>query len=297
MSIAWMFPGQGAQATGMGKDLYEKGGRARAVFDAADEALGFPLTEICFLPEHAEKLNRTAYAQPALLTVSLAAAALLGDQKPDYVLGLSLGEYSALAAAGGLNPADAARLVHKRGLWMAEAVPPGEGAMSAVMNLPRDLVAAACAESADAGLAVPANFNTPDQIVISGQIAAVEKAEKLALEKGARRVIRLKTDGPFHTPLMAPAAEKLAAELGAMEIAPLRYPLVTNTIARPIGWAEIKQNLVRQMVGPVLWEDSVRWLIGQGVDTFIEVGPGNTLVNFVKKIDPAMRAVSYREIV
>jgi len=283
-----MFAGQGAQYVGMGRELYDAFPQCRAVFEEADAALGFDLSEMMFAGDEA-KLAGTEFTQPAVLTHSLAAFELIkGKITPSYALGLSLGEYTALAAAGALGFADAVALVSKRGKFMAEACPPGTQGMSAVMSLDRELVREACDEASSYGVVRPANFNMPGQIVIAGEIAALEAAEKRCAEKGARKCIRLNVSGAFHTPMLEGAAVRLAAELdglrGLGKILEPRIPVVSNFTARPVESADdIAPTLLKQIVSPVMWEDSVTYLLERGVDTFIELGPGKALSGFVRK--------------
>ncbi len=284
---AFMFSGQGAQFVGMGKALYDKFPESKAIFDQAEEALGFSVADLCFTEN--EQLNQTEYTQPAILTASIAAYAVAKD-KPDYMLGLSLGEYSALVASGALDFKETVALVRTRGRLMTEACPPGTGAMSAVLNLSRELVQACCEEASalTAGYVAPANYNMPGQIVIAGEVAAVEKAEALCLEKGAKRCMRLNVSGAFHTALLAPAAEKLKPELDKLTISPMEVPVLTNLTGQPIASeADIIPTLTKQVMSPVEWEAAILWLLEQGVTQFVEFGPGKTLCGFVKKIAKA----------
>jgi [acyl-carrier-protein] S-malonyltransferase len=285
---AFVFPGQGAQTVGMGKALAEKFPEVKAVFETADEALGFSISELCF-EGPADQLTRTENTQPAILTMSVAVYQLvkqLGLQ-PIFTAGHSLGEYSALVASGSLSFQDAVRLVRQRGMFMEEAVPTGKGAMAAVMGLERDALADVCQTISGQGRTVElANLNSPGQIVISGTKEGVEQAGQLAKEKGARRVIPLQVSGPFHSSLMRPAAERLAEPLAEVKINAAVPPVVCNFSARPVEKPdEIKHALLSQVSSPVLWEDAIRWMIEQGVDTFVEIGPGNVLSGLIKKID------------
>jgi [acyl-carrier-protein] S-malonyltransferase len=294
--IAFVFPGQGAQAVGMGRDAYERFEAARRALDRADEALGFPLTRLIFEGPEAE-LRQTANTQPALLAVSVAlleACRGAGGLKPDYVAGHSLGEYSALVSAGVLAYDDALRLVRVRGQLMEEAVPGGQGAMAAVLGAGRDELAALCRDvSATAGLVELANVNCPGQIVVSGTAAGVEAVALRGKEAGAKRVVPLDVSGPFHSSLMRPAAERLAEELARVRFRDAEVPVIANVNARPVvSGEEIRELLVRQVVSPVLWEDSVRYLIGQGVDTFVEIGSGTVLAGLIRKIDKSARVLS-----
>ncbi|MBA4544032.1 MULTISPECIES: ACP S-malonyltransferase [Thermoactinomyces] len=297
--IAFLFPGQGSQKVGMGLDIYQNNARAKQIFAEADEVLGFSLSRLCFAgPE--EELRLTANTQPAILTTSVALLSMLREEVdlvPDFVAGHSLGEYSALVAANALSFADAVLTVHKRGTYMEQAVPAGRGAMSAVMNLQRDLLDQVCKEvSKENHVVEPANYNCPGQIVISGHRAAVEDAGEKAVAAGARRVIPLSVSGPFHSSLMKPAAEQLAAHLQSIQISPAQIPVIANVTARPVAEpAEIGRLLVEQVASPVLWEDSVRYMLEQGVDTFVEIGPGNVLCGLVKKINRRVDTLSIQD--
>lgn len=285
MKVAFVFSGQGAQYAGMGKELYENFPVAKKVFDQSTAAAGYDMAELCFTEN--EQLNLTEYTQPAILTMSVAVAEILKELgiKPDAVAGLSLGEYSALVESGALDFSEAVQLVQKRGRYMTEAVPAGVGAMSAIMGLDRQAVEAACQKASAEGIVVPANYNMPGQIVIAGETHAVELAETYLTEAGAKRVIRLNVSGPFHTVLLEPAASKLATELAQVTVHPMNLPVVTNFTGQVIAdETEIKNTLVQQVMSPVRWEECVETLIAQGVDTFIEVGPGRALTGFIKKI-------------
>jgi len=289
--IAFVFPGQGSQFVGMGAKLAEQSPAAKQIFDLADEALGFSLSSLCFHgPE--EDLRLTANTQPAILTVSVAALAAIREKcpnvQPDFVAGHSLGEYSALAAAGAISFADAVKTVRLRGQFMEEAVPAGQGAMAAVLGMDRDVLHANCEEVTSSGHPVQlANLNSPGQIVISGSTAGVKLAGEKAKESGAKRVMPLNVSGPFHSSLMAPAADKLQGVLDKITINDAVPAVVANVTARPIQSAsDIKQSLVQQVASPVLWEDSVQWMIEQGVTTFVEIGPGTVLAGLIKKIAP-----------
>jgi [acyl-carrier-protein] S-malonyltransferase len=293
--IAFVFPGQGAQSVGMGRDAYEAHPGARRIFERADETLGFKLSDLIFQgPE--EELKLTYNTQPALLTVSLALYEAFREKgpAPDFVAGHSLGEYSALAVAGVLSFEDAVTVVRARGQLMEKAVPAGQGAMAAVIGAERDALAALCAEiSRTDGLVELANVNCPGQIVVSGARAGVEAVVRRGKEAGARRVIPLEVSGPFHSSLMKPAAAQLREVLDKVTMKPAAVPVVANVTARPLTDPdEIRAQLVDQVYSPVLWEDSIVWLIEQGVDTFFEIGSGTVLAGLIRKIDRDVRIVS-----
>lgn len=287
--IAFMFPGQGSQKVGMMKDLYDNYSVVKDVFKEADEALGFSMTDLCFKgPE--EQLRLTYNTQPAILTCSVAAMKVLEENEivPSVVAGHSLGEYSALVCAGAMSFADAVRTVRKRGQFMQEAVPVGEGAMAAIIGLDTDKIKEICAETANmTNQCVQAvNFNCPGQIVIAGATEAVHKACDRLKEAGAKRAILLPVSAPFHSTLMQPAADRLKEVLDSVEIVDAKIPVVANVNAKPETKAdEIRSQLVLQAASPVLWEDSVRRMMNDGVDTFVEVGPGKVLCGFIKKVD------------
>lgn len=288
MKQAFVFPGQGSQQVGMMRDLYDAHATVRERFAEADEALGFRLSDLIF-EGPAEKLMQTEFTQPAILTASVAAYELLAAAglQPDVVAGHSLGEYSALVAAQALSFADAVRTVHARGRFMQEAVPLGTGGMAAVVRLDRDTIVAICAEVSRPDHVVQAvNFNCPGQVVIAGHLPAVEEAGAKMKEAGAGRVLMLPVSAPFHSSLMEPAAVKLAEVLDAVDIRPARVPVIANVDARPLtAAAEIRDALVRQAAHPVLWEDSVRYMLAEGLQVQTEVGPGTVLTGFMRKID------------
>jgi [acyl-carrier-protein] S-malonyltransferase len=293
--IGLIFPGQGSQEPGMGRAAAEAFPEARRVFEEADAILGFSLSRLCFEgPE--EELKLTHNTQPALLATSVALFRVLESRgiPADFVAGHSLGEYSALVAAGSLRLADALPLVRRRGQYMQEAVPLGVGAMAAVLGLELAEVEAACREaSTDGEVVEPANLNGPAQVVIAGHAAAVARASEQARSKGARRVAPLPVSAPFHCRLMQPAADRLAGDLEATAFGDLAMPLVTNVDALPIrSGREARQALLRQVASPVRWEESVRRLVSEGVNTFLEVGPGSVLTGLVRKIAREARATS-----
>jgi [acyl-carrier-protein] S-malonyltransferase len=290
---AWLFPGQGSQVVGMGRALADADAGARAVFAEADDALGFALSKLCFEGPK-DDLTLTANAQPAILTTSIAALRVLEsrtDRRPKAVAGHSLGEYSALVAAGALRLRDAVRLVHLRGKFMQEAVPAGEGAMAAILGLDADAVADVCREAAAGEVVSPANLNGGGQVVIAGHKAAVDRACAGAKARGAKRAIPLAVSAPFHCALMQPAADKLARELESVEVAPPAVPVVTNVEAKPNQDAgRVRELLTRQVTSPVRWEESVQCLAGMGIEEVVEVGAGNVLAGLVRRIAPAVRA-------
>jgi [acyl-carrier-protein] S-malonyltransferase len=286
---AFVFPGQGSQKVGMGRALSEAFAEAKAVFAEADDALGYPLSKLCFEGPEAE-LTLTANAQPAILATSVAALRALAARsavRPIAVAGHSLGEYSALVAAGALRLADALRLVHLRGKFMQDAVPAGVGAMAAILGLTADDVAAVCKEAAGAEVVSPANLNGGGQVVIAGHKGAVDRACAAAKLRGAKRAIPLAVSAPFHCALMQPAAERLAAELARVEVKSPEVPVVSNVEAKPNqDPARVKDLLARQVTAPVRWEESVQCMVGLGVDSVVEVGAGNVLGGLVRRIAP-----------
>jgi [acyl-carrier-protein] S-malonyltransferase len=294
MTIACVFPGQGAQKVGMGRELAEAFDVCRQTFAEADEALGEPLSTLCFEgPE--ERLGLTENTQPAILAVSVAAYRLAASRgiAPALAAGHSLGEYSAHVAAGTLSFADALRTVRRRGRYMQDAVPAGEGAMAAVLGLDGEAVAAACADAAAEGIVTPANLNAPGQVVIAGSARAVARASELAKARGARRVIPLAVSAPFHCLLMKPAEERLAPELRALPARDPRIPVVANVDAEPkTDAAAAIEALIRQVSSPVRWEDVVKRLAVEGATTFVEMGPGTVLSGLIRKIDPSVRVMS-----
>ncbi|MBM3786692.1 MAG: ACP S-malonyltransferase [Acidobacteria bacterium] len=289
---AFLFPGQGSQYAGMGKSLCEAHSGARAVFAEADDALGFALSELCFNGPD-EQLKLTENTQPAILTASVAAYRVLAAHgvQPDYVAGHSLGEYSALVAAGAVSFAGAVRTVRNRGRYMQEAVPAGVGAMAALLKLPEGKLDAILAEAAHGEVVSAANLNSPDQTVIAGHAAAVNRAMELAKAAGARRAVLLPVSAPFHCGLMEPAQRRLAADLAALPFADLTVPLVNNWQAREVrAGSEARQGLIEQVPNPVRWIESIRYLIAQGVTQWLEVGPGAVLAGLLKNIESAHAA-------
>ena len=285
--LAFIFPGQGSQAVGMGKDLAEKFPVARQTFEEADAALGYKISDLCFNgPE--EKLKLTEITQPAILTASVAAYRVLQEKgiSPSMVAGHSLGEYSAHVAAGTLSFGDAVRGVRNRGRYMQEAVPVGVGAMAAILGMAAEAVEAVCNESAQGGVCQPANINSPEQIVISGTKSAVERASELAKERGAKRAVMLQVSAPFHCALMHPAEERLAIDLEKLNFQNPRVPVVTNIdgVAKDSA-AGSRDALIRQVTGTVQWVRCMQTMIASEIDTFIEVGPGKVLCGLMRQID------------
>src|SRR6202790_4462157 len=285
--IAFIFPGQGSQTVGMGKELFDKCPIARQTFEEADDALGYKLSQVCFAgPE--EQLRRTEITQPAILTVSIAALRVLEGRvpKPSFVAGHSLGEYSAHVASGTMTFADAVRTVRNRGKYMQEAVPVGVGAMAAILGMEFEKVTTVCRDAAQGEACGPANINSPEQIVISGHTAAVERATKLADERGAKRAKLLPVSAPFHCSLMKPAQDRLEGDLDTLRLQKPVYPVACNVEAELVtDDVRARDTLVRQVTGSVKWDPCMRLLIAQGVQTFIEVGPGKVLCGLMRQID------------
>jgi [acyl-carrier-protein] S-malonyltransferase len=285
--IACIFPGQGAQYSGMGKEIAENYKEAMAIYDIASLRLGLDMKKLCFEGSE-EDLKKTENTQPAILTTSIAIFEVLKSKGiiPDVTAGLSLGEYSALVAANAISFADAVEIVRKRGKYMQEAVPVGEGTMAAVLGMEKEGVIECLKMASGYGVVEAANYNCPGQIVIAGHTKAVEHACVLLKEKGAKRAILLPVSAPFHSSLLKPAGDKLANELESLEVKDFDIPVVSNVNAQVImDKNEVKQCLIEQVSSSILWEDSIRQMIDMGVDTFIEVGPGKSLSAFVKKID------------
>jgi [acyl-carrier-protein] S-malonyltransferase len=297
MSVAFIFPGQGSQTVGMGKALHDAFPEAKAVFDEADEALGEKLSKLCFEgPE--DQLKLTANTQPAILTVSIAALRVLEKRvaAPAFVAGHSLGEYSALVAAGSLGLADAVRSVRARGTFMQEAVPAGVGAMSAVLGLTPEVVKRCCDEAAEGEVVAPANYNSPEQTVIAGNAKAVERAGARCQAAGAKRVLPLPVSAPFHCALMQPVKPRLEAVLGKVQVGDLRVPVVTNVEARPNrDRARVVPVLIEQVTGAVRWIETVEELKRQGVKKVVEVGPGKVLCGLVKRIDKELAQLNVED--
>lgn len=295
--IAFVFPGQGAQTVGMGKDLYDAVPPSREVFEKADKVLDFDLSSMIFEGPDTE-LKKTFNTQPALLTTSIAyleALRLKGIQ-PDFVAGHSLGEYSALVAAGVLSLEDAVAIVRARGHYMEQAVPGGEGAMAAVLGADREALSQLCVQVSESGHIVElANINCPGQIVISGSQLGVTAVSERVKEAGGKRAIALEVSGPFHSSMMKVAAEQLAVELNTVTFHEPKVPVVANVTAALVT-SGIRELLVEQVYSPVLWEDSIRFLIEQGVDTFVEIGPGNVLTGLIKKIDKTMKLININSL-
>ena len=298
MKLAYIFPGQGSQYPGMGKNLAENFAEARQVFAAVDEALGFSVSRLGF-EGSADDLQLTENTQPAILAVSAAALSTLeaaGFPRPDFVAGHSLGEYSALLAARALALVDAVRTVRLRGRYMQEAVPLGTGAMAAVIGAELADIETACAVAAQDQVCAPANINSPGQVVIAGHAEAVERASEWLRSKGAKRVLKLNVSAPFHSALMLPAQERLAADLEGVTFHDLERPLVTNVDAAIIhAGAAARESLVRQVSAPVRWLESIRLLISEGVDTFVEVGPGKVLTGLLRQISREVKCYNVED--
>ncbi len=297
--VGFIFPGQGSQSSGMGSEMAENFSVAREVFEEADDTLQFSLSRLCFEgPE--EKLKLTEFTQPAILAVSTAVLRVVETEtglQPKLLAGHSLGEYSALVAAGVFSFADALLAVRHRGLFMQEAVPQGTGSMAAVLGLENDVVDEVCREAAQAQVLAPANYNSPGQIVIAGHTEAVNRAIDLAKEKGCRKAVLLPVSAPFHCTLMDPAGVRLEKFLAGVNIHPFKTPVVTNVEGRANNdHGKVPELLVRQVSSPVLWEDSVREMTRAGINSFIEIGPGKVLAGLIKRIDKKVQTTSVDSI-
>lgn len=286
MTVAFLFPGQGSQYVGMGATLYQASEAVRQIYHTAEKVLGFDVAQLCHQGP-VDRLNLTEYTQPALLTTSVAAWTVVKEKglSASILAGHSLGEYTALVAAGSLAFSDAVALVQKRGRYMQEAVPAGGGAMAAILGLDRAAVEEICKAASTHGVVSAANINSPIQIVIGGERRAVEAAMALAKERGAKRIVPLAVSVPSHCALMKPAAERLARELSGVTFLPLQIPVVTNVDAAPITSGDLaKTALIGQLAAPVLWVDTVQRMVQDGVTTFVEIGPGTVLSGLVKRI-------------
>jgi len=295
--IAFLFPGQASQYPGMGRELAEKFPESRAAFDEADAALGFSISQLCFEGSE-EALKLTENTQPAILTVSTAAYRALEKHgvTPDFVAGHSLGEYSAVVAAGGLDFVTAVKIGRARGRYMQDAVPPGEGAMAAILGLAPAEVADICKKAADHQVVSPANLNSPEQTVISGHAAAVKRAVEIASQSGAKRAVILPVSAPFHCALMMPAQQRLETDLRAAKFSALRSPLITNVDAEAVTTGdEARDSLIRQVTQPVRWLDSIHEMIEGGATIFVEVGPGKVLSGLLRQIDRSVRALNVED--
>lgn len=298
MATAYIFPGQGSQYPGMGKNLVENFPLAKRIFEEADDALSFSISRLCF-EGSVEDLQLTENTQPAILAVSVAVLRTIeseGFPAPDFAAGHSLGEYSGLVAARSLSLADAIRTVRSRGRYMQEAVPVGTGAMAAIIGANLKDIEKACAEASQGQVCAPANINSPTQVVIAGNTEAVDRASELLKAGGAKRVVKLNVSAPFHSALMTPAQERLAVDLEAIAFEHLKVPLVTNVDAAVIGKAaEARDSLVRQVSSPVRWLESIELLIKEGVDTFVEVGPGKVLSGLMRQISREVKCLNVED--
>lgn len=296
IKTAFLFAGQGAQYLGMAHDLYEKYDVVKDTFHQASQVLGYDVRKL--IDQDEEKLNQTRYTQPAILTTSVSIYRLLEENgiQADIVAGLSLGEYSALVASGALDFRTAVELVSKRGAFMEDAAPLGSGKMVAVLNTDVSVIEAACQKASEVGIVSPANYNTPSQIVIGGEVKAVDRAVELLKEEGVKRMIPLNVSGPFHTALLEPASQQLAKVLEQTEFSEFRIPLVGNTEATVMGKGQIKQLLARQVKEPVRFYDSIATMQEMGISHFVEIGPGKVLSSFIKKIDKSLSIQQVEDI-
>lgn len=295
--VGLVFPGQGSQSVGMGRALYEAYPELKRLYDEASAVLGYDCAALCF-EGPAERLNLTEYTQPALLVTSIAAWRMLEPVgiKPVAVAGHSLGEYSALVAAGGLPFGDAVALVQKRGRYMSEAVAPGAGLVVALLGLMTEVVEDICRQASSVGVVAPANYNSPGQIVIAGEKTAVERAIELAKTRGCKRAIPLPVSVPVHTPLMQQAADRLAADVASLQWSDLSVPLINNVEAKAITRAsDVQSSLIRQLPSPVLWVDTIQTMASMGVTTFVEVGPGTVLTGLIKRILPEAKLLTVQD--
>jgi [acyl-carrier-protein] S-malonyltransferase len=298
MSLAYIFPGQGSQHPGMGKNLVEKFPAAKRIFEEADDALNLSISSLCF-EGSVEDLQLTENTQPAILAVSVAVLRTMeseGFPRPDYVAGHSLGEYSGLVAARSLALGEAIQTVRARGRYMQEAVPLGTGAMAAVIGADLEVIESACADASQGQVCAPANINSSTQIVIAGNAEAVDRASELLRTRGAKRVVKLNVSAPFHCALMMPAQERLTVDLEGISFQDLKAPLVTNVDAILIGTdAEARDSLIRQVSSPVRWLESIQLLISEGVDTFVEVGPGKVLTGLMRQISREVKCFNVED--
>lgn len=296
--IAFIFSGQGAQYLGMGKELYDNIPESKKIFDCANESLGFSLSELCF-EGPLENLNKTENTQPSVLTVSIAALEALKSKgiKADVTAGLSLGEYSALVCSGVIKFEDAVALVKKRGRYMQEAVPHGIGTMAAILGLENEKIKECCEKASEKGVAEIANLNCPGQVVIAGEVASVEYACELCKESGAIKTVMLSVSGPFHSSMLKPAAVKLEEELKNIELNEMKIPVITNVTGNYVeNIDEIKNLLKKQVMSSVHWEETIRKMLADGVDTFIEIGPGKVLTGFMRKIDRKAKVFNVEDL-
>ncbi|QSZ26646.1 ACP S-malonyltransferase [Aceticella autotrophica] len=296
MKTAFIYPGQGAQYVGMGKDIYENHIEAREIFEEANDALKFNITRLCFEGPDTE-LMKTENTQPAILTVSVALTKVLLKKglNPDVTAGLSLGEYSSLVLAGVLSFADAVRLVKNRGKYMQNVVPLGVGATAAIIGLENKIVEDICKEASSDGIVEPTNYNYPGQLCIAGEIKAVEKAVEIAKDKGAKKAVMLPVSAPFHCSMLKKAGDLLKQDLDSIKLNGMEIPVIANVTAEYEKLEDVKDLLIKQVSHPVLWEQSINKMINEGIDAFIEIGPGNTLTGFMKRIDKTKAAFNFQD--